>query len=386
MDTDFVQSIFMIVVQHLIPKLDLDIFMVPPKPVEVPKLTYSYYYQAPPQPPPPLIVDTQNYSDIANLILQLHGLELHSQLSQTLTQLSSRLGEITKDCYSNAYIPFLLLLGSKLEEGQITMEGSIFQRFYQRMLSGYILHYVSYEPQAPRNHTRHTISCPNSCRDCEHLNSWLQSPTEVMTQFPLILSKIEHIKKQCLELGGLAVDMQRRLTSSWNLIVRKDDSLYQNSHRAWAERSSLAKTNFQSFGEFLKALLGDKYMAITTFNLWEAQNILSQGLDQQSTPLPQPTYSPQPWGNQQAPLQRYLPAVPIQSHQLPQPWEDQNISMQQYLPAMSNQLQQDSMHLPALSTIVNYSDAHRTLPPLTKPRKTPGSGFNPSGAEVIELD
>ncbi|CAG8973601.1 hypothetical protein HYALB_00009753 [Hymenoscyphus albidus] len=167
-DTNFARSIFMIVVQDLSPYLRLDVFIVPPKPVDVPKKSYSWKA---PTPPPPPAIDSQNYIDIANLVLQFHGLELHCQLSQVLQQLSSRLGVISKNHYSTAYMPFLQILSSRLEEGQVPLEGSPFQRFFQVVLSGYVFYYVSYEPQAPQNQTRQTIPCSQSCKDCDRLNS-----------------------------------------------------------------------------------------------------------------------------------------------------------------------------------------------------------------------
>ncbi|CAG8953923.1 hypothetical protein HYFRA_00010884 [Hymenoscyphus fraxineus] len=377
-DTNFARSIFMIVVQDLSPYLRLDVFIVPPKPVDVPKKSYSWKA---PTPPPPPTIDSQNYIDIANLVLQFHGLELHCQLSQVLQQLSSRLGVISKNYYSTAYMPFLQNLSSRLEEGQVPLEGSPFRRFFQLVLSGYVFYYVSYEPQAPRNQTRQTIPCPHSCKDCDRLNSWLQSPTEIVIQFPLTPSKIEHITRQCTALGDLKTEKQRRLTSSFNLIVRKDDSSYKNAHLAWAERSSLAMDRFREFGEYLNALLGDKYMDITRFNLLEAQNIISRGMNGVTT---------LPLGTPDAPLQHYLPGMPFQPPQLPQlpqvGGDTQSPAVQQSSLAISNQSQQGWVHLPDFSTVFNYSDAKRTLPQLTKPRKLPGSGFVPSGAEIIELD
>ncbi|CAG8973600.1 hypothetical protein HYALB_00009752 [Hymenoscyphus albidus] len=163
------------------------------------------------------------------------------------------------------------------------------------------------------------------------------SPHETLAKFAIGKARRQQIQQQCEAIGGFSFD--EISGSGIVLVITKDLSEFQKEHQNWTVRFQATKATFERFGEPLRRMLGDKYLAITSLSV--------DGL---------------PRVNWDA---RYFPPPPTQP-----------VVRNRNIPFWGD-IGQTEFHES------RYGSQMRILPPITKPRKAPL--LVPSGAVVIKL-
>ncbi|CAG8978430.1 hypothetical protein HYALB_00013248 [Hymenoscyphus albidus] len=208
-------------------------------------------------------VDSHNSENIAVLLCSCLDLGLLTELGQICRKIAAEAQTVNVDLFESVYIPFLKTLCVMLKDGSATPET---QTLFQSVLSTYTHRWVKPEPEPPTNWIRPRVAC--RCGDCLGLNRFLQSPNEEVGKFPMAEKRRFHMTNVLQSVGGYKLTT---LTSGspYTLEVTKTLFQYEEAHEAWLDRCNTAKEQVLTMGRNFRALLGDKFDAITLLKYWD---------------------------------------------------------------------------------------------------------------------
>ncbi|KAE9375131.1 hypothetical protein N431DRAFT_555630 [Stipitochalara longipes BDJ] len=323
---------------------------------------YSRLYR---EPDP--VFHAERSRNIALLVCHCHTLQLTTELNILVSNLVEEAKVSGLNRFDLEFLPFLKVLGSTVQELNVSMEQSPLQYLFQQVLSMYIERYVGLEPHESKDWSRPTVIC--DCQDCPALNRFLADPTQKVGSFRIPGKRRDHMLSKVSDTG-IDQYIDKTKPSSFSLVLTKNKKYFEIMHKAWEERCIVAKNQLQAVDAEvgLKSFLADFYGPIVSLS------IVSGSATREHRKLPLPSLAA--GGNH------------IQGQNLPQP----------PLAPISNNIQ--GRQLPALSSIIaaqwsplpppgsNGRPETRIVPQGTKRKASEGLEQNPkrTASEVIVID
>ena len=232
------------------------------------RIAGSFGYYRPPQTPEPSAAEDHETSRrIADFLCIFPSLGLGPELEQVTSRLANEAARIHINIFQAIYLPLLKRLTKAIEDRNISIEGSPFQRLYQQLLCTYIVRFVKEEPVTPKNWTRPTVSC--SCNDCRDLSAFLSDPLKDCGRFTMAQKRRQHLEHQ-IKYGLCHPDIKTdtdKKGSTHTLVVTKTKAQYNKDHKDWAQRCAIASKHLQGVGKnLLRPYLSETYEAVMSLS------------------------------------------------------------------------------------------------------------------------
>ncbi len=183
---------------------------------------------------------------------------LKDEMDQLIAKLKQEAGRADSVALAQVMIPSLRNLPQVMHDQAIPLVKEDYQELCKQVVSLYVFRYVRREPQRPPNWVCPKKGC--GCKECVHLDLFLNSPTRQTMGFTTTGPKRNHIEDRVRGLNEIRTSTKKNDRASHTLILM---DWWQSSHDAWSSRCSSALVSVMGVGtNNLKQLLGDKYDAL----------------------------------------------------------------------------------------------------------------------------
>lgn len=205
--------------------------------------------------------DARNVVNLYQRVFQSDQTTAHKLLDKIQSQTES----ITLDKLKRLVIPLLIQMLQVVDKSSTEA-----CKFYQTMMTTYIMRSVQKEPEKPKDWSRPDEEIGNcytrSCVDCAVIKEFLMDPEKQSHEFDS-LEVADHFYYKTI--GSCT----RRRKGPSKLTVTKTTKAWEKAHTEWERHASATQAAFQSFPQAeLKQCLGIHYEAIMDLRVVKVHN------------------------------------------------------------------------------------------------------------------
>lgn len=199
-----------------------------------------------------------NGDRIAEVLRHCLSMGLKDEMDRFIAKLKEEAGRADSLALEQVMMPFLRHLPQIMHDQNIPLVTDNYRDLFKQAISLYIFRYVRREPQPTLNWVCPIKGC--GCKECVHLDLFLNSPTRQTMEFTTTGPKRNHIEGLVRDLKEIRASTKKNDRAPHTLILTKSLDWWQSSHDAWSSRCASAREAFDGIGTGnLKQLLGDKY-------------------------------------------------------------------------------------------------------------------------------
>ena len=176
-----------------------------------------------------------NDDRIAEVLSHWLSMSLKNEMNQLIAKLKQEVGRADSVALTQVMIPSLRNLSQVMHDQAISLVKKNYQELCKQVVSLYVFRYVCRKPQRSLNWIRPKKGC--ECKECVHLDLFLNSPTRQTMGFTTTGSKRNHIENRVRGLNEIRMSGKKNDRASHTLILM---DWWQSSHDAWSSRCSSA--------------------------------------------------------------------------------------------------------------------------------------------------